>query len=109
MAGNLELLRRIDEKDYLTEREHREFLDRLKKDLEELEQYRKVMCKPILDLMKDLERLEKQDKMLKLVKDKDVNIVSLLFYDYEEYDTLYPKQLKEWEYNFIKEVLNNDK
>lgn len=27
---NYELLRRIDKKDYLTEREHREFLDRLK-------------------------------------------------------------------------------
>ena len=32
--SDLELLRRIDEKDYLTEREHREFLDRLKSSLE---------------------------------------------------------------------------
>jgi len=37
-----ELLRRIDERDYLTEREHREFLKELKKDLEELEHYRKA-------------------------------------------------------------------
>ena len=34
---NKELLRRIDERDYLTEREHREFLERLSKDLEILE------------------------------------------------------------------------
>lgn len=32
-----ELLRRIDERDYLTEREHREFLEGLSKDLEVLD------------------------------------------------------------------------
>jgi len=32
-----EYLRRIDERDYLTEREHRQFLDKLKQDLEILE------------------------------------------------------------------------
>ena len=40
MTGK-ELLRRIDEKDYLTEREHREFLEELNKDLEVLEEIKK--------------------------------------------------------------------
>jgi len=30
----------------------------IKKDLEELERYRKIMCKPIVELMKDMEVLE---------------------------------------------------
>lgn len=38
--GNKELLRRIDERDYLTEREHREFLSILNKELEKLEEIR---------------------------------------------------------------------
>lgn len=38
--GNKELLRRIDERDYLTEREHREFLSVLNKELEKLEEIR---------------------------------------------------------------------
>lgn len=33
MLSNLELLRRIDEKDYLTEREHRQYLDELRKNI----------------------------------------------------------------------------
>lgn len=47
---NKELLRRIDEKD-----------------LELLEKYKKIMCKPIQDLMKGLEVLE-------ILKDKEVDI-----------------------------------
>ena len=41
-----------------TNKEIDELANPILKDLEELEQYRKVMCKPILDLMKDLEMLE---------------------------------------------------
>jgi len=37
-----ELLKRIDEKDYLTEREHREFLKVLEKDLEILEIFKEL-------------------------------------------------------------------
>lgn len=37
-----ELLRRIDERNYLTEREHREFLNILEKDLEILDKIRKT-------------------------------------------------------------------
>ena len=33
MLSDLELLRRIDEKDYLTEREHRQYLDELRKNI----------------------------------------------------------------------------
>lgn len=33
MSSNLELLRRIDERDYLTEREHRQYLDELRKNI----------------------------------------------------------------------------
>ena len=44
-----EYLRRIDEKDYLTEREHREFLERLSKDLEILE-ILKELAKGVIDL-----------------------------------------------------------
>ena len=38
--ANIELLRRIDERDYLTEREHREFLSVLNKELEKLDEIR---------------------------------------------------------------------
>lgn len=53
-----ELLKRIDERDYLTEREHREFLDKLNKDLEEYEEIKKLMGTPIQDIMKKLKVLE---------------------------------------------------
>ncbi len=55
---NKELLRRIDERDYLTEREHREFLDRLNKDLEDYEELKKIMGTPIQDIMKRLKILD---------------------------------------------------
>lgn len=41
MTGDLELLRRIDEKDYLTGREHREFLNILTKRLEAVDLIKK--------------------------------------------------------------------
>lgn len=40
-----EYLRRIDKQEYLTEREHREYLEQLEKDLEMLEDLRKEIYK----------------------------------------------------------------
>ena len=44
---NNEYLRRIDKREYLTEREHREYLEQLEKDLEVLE-----ILKPMLKIAK---------------------------------------------------------
>lgn len=49
--NNKELLRRIDERDYLTEREHREFLKELNKDLERLEKYKSIEQELGIDLI----------------------------------------------------------
>jgi len=111
MAGNLELLRRIDEKDYLTEREHREFLDRLKKDLEKLEYYEEIFNKPLKNIR---ERLE----ILDILKEKEVDIPGFRqrIIDYEkDFDFYYNhwnfisyKPLTKEEFELIKGWLKND-
>ncbi len=79
--GNKELLKRIDERNYLTEREHREFLSVLNK---------------------ELERLKKQDKILELFK------TWLVYDEYEDTIMTYrdiPLDIKEK----IMRWLDNDK
>ena len=49
-----EYLRRIDKRDYLTEREHREYLEQLEKDLEKLEQYETIFNEPLKDIRERL-------------------------------------------------------
>ena len=92
-----ELLKRIDEKNYLTEREHKEFLNILEK---------------------ELEQKEKQDKILKLIVEKQVDIklvawagVKVEAYNVkvrEEKDYWWREELTQDEFDLIKEWLEDD-
>ena len=66
-----EYLRRIDERDYLTEREHREYLKKLESDLEILEILKKnikskniILVKRNSCIEKDLISSEDNDKII---------------------------------------------
>ena len=86
LKSNLELLRRIDKKYYLTEREHHQFVTELKH---------------------ELQRLEKQDEILSILKENarffetlaDAEVITI---------NLQNKAHKE-KFNIIKERLNNEK
>ena len=77
--------------------------EQLEKDLEELEQYRKVMCKPVLDLMRDLEILEILKKHLYYedTTDLETSVISK-----ENYNITIFKALYEEDFNKIKEWLD---
>lgn len=102
-----ELLKRIDERNYLTEREHREFLDRLSKDLEE-----KELLETELKLEKDkvkyvMKQLKKQDKILEILK-KCEDEKHSLYYVYV-LNALSSGKITQDECKLIKEVLDNGK
>lgn len=59
-----EYLRRIDERDYLTEREHREYLEKLNTDLEVLEILKKTLNNSFLCLIKNEEDRKKVKEWL---------------------------------------------
>ena len=66
-----EYLRRIDERNYLTEREHREFLERLSKDLEILETIKDLLNDGVLWLEMEHEMIESKEhkKKKQLIKE----------------------------------------
>ena len=78
-----ECLKRIDEKNYLTEREHKEFLSVVEKEL----------------------------KALEIIKEKRVDCKSLIeCVDADEYNDLwFDIPIDKEEYELLKEVLENDK
>ena len=68
-------------------------------------------------LLKDLDRLEKLEKVIKILNDKRVNVYHIwLFNDYEQYKYYYPllkyntekDALSFEEFTLLKEVLYND-
>lgn len=79
-----EYLRRIDERDYLTEREHREFLDRLNKDLEQIELLKLELEVEKIKVKYVMKELKKQDGILKILKNKKVDIDYLSTCLYED-------------------------
>lgn len=97
-----EYLRRIDERDYLTEREHREFLDRLNKDLEEYEtqkRFSELITPKITDeITQTRNKLQKARKNAKRFKKKYLKLKEVL-------DALKPCLEKALEINNSDEML----
>ena len=97
-------------------------IDAIEKDLEELEEYRKMIGTPIQELIKCLKRLEKQDKMLKSLNEYKETIKKRIE-SLEEYKNHTYNSKNETEYfktigsldaygkvfDLLSEVLNNEK
>ena len=95
-----EYLRRIDERDYLTEREHREYLKKLESDLEVLE-----ILKPFLKSGLHIDKMvlaKKENKIYKGYLPKDYN--KAYFYKWDYHYSIWDvfrneenaKKLKQW-------------
>lgn len=107
-----EYLRRIDERNYLTEREHRKLLDRLNNDLNQIELLKLELGLEKLKVKDVMKQLKKQDKILEILKDK-TPFLSLIKTTQSqcEYESKISgfKPLTFHEYDLIKEWLENDK
>ena len=80
MMNSKKLLKRIDERDYLTEREHREFLEELITDLENIERYKKDLNELTTEnevLKKQLSFTRKKLKCEEYHYNKDLEILEI--------------------------------
>ena len=90
MSKELEALERIDTKNYLTEREHREFY---------------------LVVEQALLNAEKEHKVLEIIKEKNIDVFRFKKLDFNTFNQLQKScklpELTEEEFNLLKEVLDN--
>lgn len=117
MSKELECLKRIDTKNYLTEREHKEFYSVVEGALIKAEENKTdiIHYKGTVDnLRRDNTLLKEitngQEKILKTLFEKRVNIYQLIFMEgLDEYNSTKGKedQLTEEEYNLLKKYYND--